>query len=182
MLAHFNPYLSCQRSMSCDTSHVTSGGAMFSANVSFQGDNTEASSYRLIELPPDILKLFEQGDLPPGSLTIKGRSEDDAVLCTPTSTYAMRSIVVSNTIAIMTSPTIPHGKEQIHPSTPVGSMPGIGEHNLVIRDQLHEFLELVPTMPRLGQLHELLQGTEYDEEDSNDNDVSMVSGVEHMVH
>lgn len=139
---------------------------MASFNISFptDGDSTGNSSYRLLELPPDLVKLFESKDLPPGSFTIKGRSSDDAVFCTPSSTYAIRSIVVSNTVAVVTSPKQSSPKKQFVPSTPVGNIPAVGEHDLVIRDQLHEYLELVPIIPRLGQLDTLLRGLEYDGE------------------
>ena len=137
---------------------------MTSFNICFptDGDITGNSSYRLLELSPDLVKLIESGDLPPGSLTIKGRRSDDAVFCTPSSTYAIRSIAVSNTVAVVTSPNQSSPKKQFVPSTPVGSVPSIGEHDLVIRDQLHEYLELVPILPRLEQLDSLLRGAEYD--------------------
>jgi hypothetical protein len=146
--------------------HHASRDSMTSFNISFptDGDSTGNSSYRLLELPPDLVKLFESEDLPPGSLTIKGRRSDDAVFCTPSSTYAIKSIAVSNTVAVVTSPKQSSPKKQFIPSTPVGNVPAIGEHDLVIRDQLHEYLELVPIMPRLGQLDSLLRGLEYDGE------------------
>lgn len=70
--------------------------------------------------------------------------------------------MVSNTVAVVTSPNQSSPKKQFVPSTPVGSVPSIGEHDLVIRDQLHEYLELVPILPRLEQLDSLLRGAEYD--------------------
>lgn len=149
----------------------------FSAHVSFPAENEDSSllSYRLLELPPDLLKLFEEGDLPPGSLTIKGRPDDDAVLCTPTSTYAIRSIAVSNTIAVLTPSVISSSEEAAPPGTLAANPPAISEHRLVIRDQLHELLELLPAMPRLSQLDELLQETSYDDDDAVENDNGLVS-------
>ncbi|KAF8322142.1 hypothetical protein DL93DRAFT_2124030 [Clavulina sp. PMI_390] len=136
----------------------------FSANIAFS--RSSESSYRLIELPPDLVPLFEQRDKPLGSITVKGRSDDDAVLCTNTATYAIRSISVSNTIAVISPSTdVPSTKPPVT-STPVGVVPSSGEYEMEIRDQLHEFLELLPTIPRLGQLEELLKGTEFQDEDA----------------
>lgn len=145
---------------------------MSSFNISFpiDSDFTGGSSYRLIELSPELVRLFESEDLSPGSLTIKGRRNDDAVFCTPSSTYAIKSIAVSNTVAVVTSPSQTSPKKQFVPSTPIGHMPSVGEHDLVIRDQLHEYLELVPIVPRLEQLDSLLRGTVYEGEELGSQD------------
>jgi sister chromatid cohesion protein DCC1 len=76
---------------------------------------------------------------------IKGHTSDDAVLCTSDKTYALRSVVLSNTTLVVTSEYAPG--------------------HVVIRDQLNELLELVPVIPKLHKLTSLLRGMEYD--DSN---------------
>lgn len=40
-----------------------------------------------------------------------------------------------------------------------------GRESVVIRDELHEILELLPAVPRLHKLTGLLRGREYDESD-----------------
>lgn len=131
---------------------------MPSFNISFAADaqgEGSSSAYRLLELPPDLVKSFEDGSLQPGSLTIKGRGDDDAVFCTPESTYAIRSIAVSNTLAIMTSGSAEDDMNAADASPTT-------HPTLVIQDQLHEILELIPTIPRLERLEALLRGSELD--------------------
>ena len=87
------------------------------------------------------------------SLVIKGQPNEDAVLCTDTKTYTVRSVVLSNSMLVVTPPT----------DTPDGS-----ERDVVIRDQIHDVLELVPSLPRLQKLDGLLRGREYDEGHSDE--------------
>ncbi|KAI0720887.1 sister chromatid cohesion protein Dcc1 [Fomitopsis betulina] len=107
----------------------------------------DTGAFKLLELPPDLSKLIEErpGDFP--SFCIKGNSEDDAVLCTANKTYTMRSVVLSNSMVVATV-----GQAD-------GSIPSV----VVVRDQLHEIIELVPSIPRLHKLDTLLRGMEYDE-------------------
>jgi sister chromatid cohesion protein DCC1 len=88
------------------------------------------------------------------SLTIKGNADDDAVLCTADKTYSMRSVVLSNSILVVTVP----------PTTENGDISESGSRGVVIRDQLQEIIELVPSVPKLHRLNELLKGREYDED------------------
>jgi sister chromatid cohesion protein DCC1 len=93
------------------------------------------------------------------SFTIKGQPGDDAVLCTADKTYSLRSVVLSNSVLVVTS-------DDQSPSSSDCT-------DVVIRDQLNEFLELVPSIPRLHKLDGFLKGMEYDEgQDENqfDND------------
>jgi len=91
------------------------------------------------------LQLFDKTP----SLSIKGHPTEDAVLCTSDKTYTVRSVVLSNTVLVVTpSRTDPDGT--VH-----------------IRDQLHEVLELVPAVPKLHKLSVLLRGMEYDEGDED---------------
>ena len=127
----------------------------------------EQRTYRLLELPPELLKLIEAGDLPPGALTIRGRDSDDAVFCTPSSTYAIRSVTISNTAVIVTSPgySSPKVSSRDLPSTPASSAPVAEYGDVVIRDQIHEILELVPTVPKLDRLDAILRQSQYNEDD-----------------
>ncbi|KII92104.1 hypothetical protein PLICRDRAFT_461184 [Plicaturopsis crispa FD-325 SS-3] len=105
----------------------------------------EAGSFKMLELPPEICKLIEialDNADSRTSLTIKGASAEDAVLCTSDKTYALRSVVLSNTVLVATR----------------GDDDGV-----VIRDQLNEIIELVPAVPKLYRLNALLRGMEYDE-------------------
>ncbi|KAL4074112.1 sister chromatid cohesion protein Dcc1 [Scleroderma yunnanense] len=113
----------------------------------------DAGSFRLIELPPELCQLVESAVSMPSQtkspLCIKGHPTEDAVLCTENKTYALRSVLLSNTLLVTTpSRTNPEG-------------------TINVRDQLHEVLELVPCVPKLHKLPVLLRGMEYDEGDED---------------
>lgn len=82
------------------------------------------------------------------SLTIKGQTTEEAVLCTSDKTYSIRSVVLSNAVLVITRPP--------------EDWDGAGDA-IVIRDECHEILELIPSVPRLHKLSKLLCGMEYDE-------------------
>ena len=86
------------------------------------------------------------------SLKIKGQPGEDAVLCTSSTTYSMRSVVLSNTVLVVTSPA------DNGPSS-------FSEETVVISDQVKEIIELVPAVPKLHKLTSLLRGRVYDEND-----------------
>ncbi|KAN0090893.1 Sister chromatid cohesion protein Dcc1 [Tylopilus felleus] len=112
----------------------------------------DAGAFRLIELPPELCQLIDSTVETKTSqpiLSIKGHPTEDAVVCTANKTYNVRSVVLSNTVLVLTpSRTDPNGT--VH-----------------VRDQLHEVLELVPSVPKLHKLPVLLQGMEYDEGDED---------------
>jgi sister chromatid cohesion protein DCC1 len=101
----------------------------------------------------------------PSSFTIKGQPTEDAVLCTSDKTYSLRSVVLSNSILVVTPP--------IGASTDVDDSE-ITE-DVVIRDQISEVLELVPSVPKLHKLGLLLKGMEY-EEGREDEDMNVDGG------
>ncbi|EIW62603.1 uncharacterized protein TRAVEDRAFT_112797 [Trametes versicolor FP-101664 SS1] len=116
----------------------------------------DTGSYKLLELPPDLCKLIEgasdESNVP--QLTIKGASDEDAVLCTAEKTYTVRSIVLSNSVLVVTRDPEDAEAEADNDKERV---------DVVIRDQLCEILELIPSVPRLHKLNGLLRGREYDE-------------------
>lgn len=129
----------------------------------------DGGTFKLIELPADICKLIENGDSDlvrrdalqfeyirfsdsecNPSLTIKGSTGEEAVLCTSSKTYVVRSVILSNAVLIVTRP---------RDDT---SSPGDGDA-IVIRDECHEILELLPSVPRIPKLINMLRGMEYDD-------------------
>ncbi|KZW00287.1 hypothetical protein EXIGLDRAFT_667661 [Exidia glandulosa HHB12029] len=92
-------------------------------------------------------------------MTIKGRKDDDAVICTEDKTYTLRAVVLSNSFLVVTPPAT-----------------DADAADLVIRDQVSQILELVPTVPKIaGRLNTLLRDSEYregleDESDGEDED------------
>ncbi len=98
-------------------------------------------------------------------LSIKGEPNEDAVLCTADKTYTVRSVVLSNSVLVITPP-----KDT--------ELDGARSDDLVIRDQLHEILELVPSLPKMQKLGGLMRGREYDEgrEEEEEMDVEPDGG------
>ncbi|KAJ4478207.1 sister chromatid cohesion protein Dcc1 [Lentinula aciculospora] len=130
--------------------------------------NTDQGSYKLLELPPELYKLLEEslsseGGPSASSFYIKGQPGEDAVLCTQDKTYAIRSVSLSNSILVVTSPP----DSDVSSESEDNSFP-----NIIIRDQLHEILELTQAIPKLHKLNTLLKGREYGE-DEEDNDDGM---------
>ncbi|KAJ7368384.1 sister chromatid cohesion protein Dcc1 [Mycena albidolilacea] len=122
----------------------------------------DAGAFKLLELPPELCKLIETAveNLSPLRLSIKGQSGEDAVLCTNDATYTVRSVVLSNTILVVTPPAESSSADSV-----------------VIRDQVNEILELTPTVPKLHKLSTLLRGREYDDvHDSEDHQPSFEPG------
>ncbi|KAJ7276481.1 sister chromatid cohesion protein Dcc1, partial [Mycena haematopus] len=103
---------------------------------------------KLLELPSELCKLIEAAveNLSPLRLSIKGQPGEDAVLCTDDATYTIRSVVLSNTVLIVTPPPDSFGVETV-----------------VVRDQVNEILELTPAVPKLHKISALLRGREYDD-------------------
>ncbi|KAI8975859.1 sister chromatid cohesion protein Dcc1 [Trametes punicea] len=115
---------------------------------------SDSGAFKLLELPPDLCKLIEAAtdDCSP-NLTIKGVPDEDAVLCTADKTYTVRSVALSNSVLVVTPDSMDEDKDdQEEPLK-----------DIAIRDQLHEVIELVPSVPRLHKLNRLLKGREYDE-------------------
>ncbi|KAJ7602656.1 sister chromatid cohesion protein Dcc1 [Mycena polygramma] len=128
-------------------------------NLGFSSSLTgDAGSFKFLELPPELCKLVEAAveTLSPLRLSIKGQSGEDTVLCTDDATYTIRSVVLSNSILVVTPQ--PESSDA---------------DTVVIRDQVNEILELTPTVPKLHKLSTLLKGQEYDDvHDSEDNDLA----------
>ncbi|CDO77688.1 hypothetical protein BN946_scf184969.g39 [Trametes cinnabarina] len=129
----------------------------------------EVGSFKMLELSPDLCKLIEAtvDDSFPAdpvmfiaSFLIKGAPDEDAVLCTSDKTYTVRSVVLSNSVCVVTRDP---GDE--------GGGDDDEAKDVAIRDQLKEILELVPSVPRLHKLNALLRGREYDEGHEDEDDM-----------
>ncbi|KAI0682980.1 sister chromatid cohesion protein Dcc1 [Cytidiella melzeri] len=129
-------------------------------NLKFSDNpSLEMGQFRLLELPPELCSLIESSTntrsvnslRSPRRLTIRGQPDEDAVLCTPEKTYSLRSIVLSNSVLVVT--------------------PSSNSEDVVIREQLHEILEPVPCLPKLHKLGNLLVGKAYDEGHEDDIDL-----------
>lgn len=90
-------------------------------------------------------------------MVIKGEPSEEAVLCTENKTYSIRSVVLSNSVLVVTPPAVDSSGED-----------AARTDDIVIRDQVHEVLELVPSLPKLQKLAGLLRGREYEERRDED--------------
>ena len=138
---------------------------------------TDMGAYKLLELPPELCKSIESSlDNPPKSahisrvhvpskhidvsypsLVIKGEPDEDAVLCTADKTYILRSVVLSNSILVVAPPNDMDEDRN--------------EEDVVIHDEIHDILELLPTLPRLQKLNGLLRNRVYDDRDNEDEEM-----------
>jgi sister chromatid cohesion protein DCC1 len=94
------------------------------------------------------------------SLKIKGNNTEDAVLCTADKTYTLRSVVLSNSVLVVSAPQYTEDS---------------GAQTVAIQDQLNEVIELVPTVPKLHKLTTMFKGLECDDQD----DISAISNNSH---
>ncbi|KAF9495387.1 hypothetical protein BDN71DRAFT_1447540 [Pleurotus eryngii] len=160
---------------------------MCDCNLSFSSTSSiDAGSYKFLELPPELATLIEssinslsttsssQHDGNYTGLKIKGVHGEDAVLCTTDKTYSMRSVVLSNSVLVVTQP--PTSTCSGSPSATAG---GVRDEStvdpsdtVVIRDTLNEIIELAPTVPKLYKLNGLLRGREYNDSSVDEDVVS----------
>ncbi|EIN11786.1 hypothetical protein PUNSTDRAFT_131939 [Punctularia strigosozonata HHB-11173 SS5] len=122
--------------------------------VRYPSGSTSGGRYRLLELPSDLSNLLESASGQQIKLEIKGHPTEDAVLCTANRTYALRSVVLSNSVLVVT-PRVEHE-----------------DGDVVIQDTVNEVLELQPTVPKVHVLRSLLRGRDYDGEFEDENDTS----------
>ncbi|WWC62793.1 uncharacterized protein I303_105390 [Kwoniella dejecticola CBS 10117] len=131
-----------------------------------EGEAESEESYQLLELAPEIIKAVEASrsrltsdsttdkkDASIYPLTIKGKPSDDAVLCTPDSTFLLRTVGISNSILVCRTP-----------SSSAANLDSIAESRsdtvkptLQIRDTCHEILECVPISPNLERIRTILK-------------------------
>ncbi|KAG6869263.1 hypothetical protein C0993_000016 [Termitomyces sp. T159_Od127] len=149
--------------------------------------STDGSAYKLLELPHDLCQLVENAIDTSSplwqvyiaiqsrlltilfSLKIKGQSGEDAVLCTANKTFAVRSVVLSNSILVVTSP-------------PDASSLDFADDAVVIRDQVTEILELTPAVPKLHTLSTLLRGKEFDGDHDDDDGYAETTDATKMTY
>ncbi|GLB33888.1 putative sister chromatid cohesion protein Dcc1 [Lyophyllum shimeji] len=117
----------------------------------------DAGSFKLLELPSDLCKLIEDAmeSMTPLRFKIKGKADENAVLCTANKTFAIRSVALSNSVLVVTPP-------------PDTSSLDFTADAVVIRDQVSEILELTPSVPKLHTTLASLRGREYDDGQEDD--------------
>ncbi|CAD5119162.1 unnamed protein product [Dimorphilus gyrociliatus] len=64
-----------------------------------------SSEYSLVELPPDVVLALKNQD----EVCIRGRKDDNAILCTKSNTYTVKEAEVSNSMLLSDNLTFPDG-------------------------------------------------------------------------
>ncbi|PWN18577.1 hypothetical protein BCV69DRAFT_284885 [Microstroma glucosiphilum] len=97
-------------------------------------------------------------------LVINGRHGDEAVLCTADKTYALREITQSNSLLLCSLVAPQHSSGSFTESKGEGEGQGEKGPRLCLKSNVSQMLELVPVVPRLERIVELLQGSMYEGE------------------
>ncbi|KZT62015.1 hypothetical protein CALCODRAFT_463443 [Calocera cornea HHB12733] len=118
---------------------------------------SEEQTFRLVELPPELLSIVES-ETSELSLTIKGKQSDDAVLCSSSTTYALRAVTVSNAFFI------------VQPAQLIVEDGEEGDTTLEITGQVKDIIEVHKAVPRLDRLNGLMRGSEWNGEDEDMDD------------
>ncbi|KAG8895615.1 hypothetical protein FRB99_000427, partial [Tulasnella sp. 403] len=114
------------------------------------------TTFRLLELTPELLKIIETKDEAAlAHITIRGKTDDEAVLCTQNATYSIRAVQISNSYLVVS------GSNKASTDS---------EESVFIRDQVNHVMELVPVVPKLEQLKRLLRECQYKGEDEDESD------------
>jgi sister chromatid cohesion protein DCC1 len=94
------------------------------------------------------------------SLTIKGTPSDDAVLCTPTSTFLLRTITLSNSLLICRTPE--SSSSAATTAATLNENGKRGRDQLEIRGIEHQVLECVPQAADLERIRRLLRESQWE--------------------
>jgi len=123
---------------------------MASYTLQFPEESTSSTiTYSLVELPPTISSLISGINGDSSGLVIKGQPSDDAVLCTPSATYNIRSVQNSNSLLLC--------------------RPSKGK-KVDIQTTLHQTLELDLTVPKLERITDILKGQEWSPEEQAEDE------------
>lgn len=169
----------------CSTTNLTGVYIrdIMSSNYTLQFAEPSSSSqaivtYSLVELPPAIASLLfsphssssssSPSSLVPSQLVIKGQPSDDAVLCTQSSTYNIRSVQNSNSLLLCrpsTSASVGDSDPFLDESTAESDRKKQKKRRIEIESTLHQTLELELAVPKLDNISAILKGQEWSPEE-----------------
>jgi len=107
---------------------------------------------------PSLTLMIRFAETTTRRLTIKGRPSDDAVLCTPTTTFLLRTVQISNSLVILRPPPPPPSTSTSSPSIKLLSL---SRPTLEVRDVCHEILECVPQAANLERIRTVLKPSQW---------------------
>ncbi|KAL5210589.1 hypothetical protein ABZP36_006212 [Zizania latifolia] len=126
----------------------------------------------LLEADDDVLP-----DLLQGRVTVRGRPDEEAVLCTPSATYAMKFVGTSNSVFMIppgepTAPSLrPDGANK------EGDVASVTDDVASVVKVASGSIELVWTAPRLDKLRKLLNERPYVLDEDLDSDLQHKKGL-----
>ncbi|KAJ3290552.1 Sister chromatid cohesion protein DCC1 [Borealophlyctis nickersoniae] len=142
-----------------------------SNSVLYFAEDFDPRQYKLVELPKEVADLFDEknnGGKPPAQLVIRGLETDEAVLCTPSTTYAIRDAHTSNSLLLLEpTPRDPtefafHQNDEDAPEDANGESTWTENAKVYeIRDCLTAYLELAVCQPRVERLRTELEEEMY---------------------
>jgi len=103
---------------------------------------------KLLEMPPHLANSLTEGEI----LTLRGSSEDGAVLCTQSATFSVKEAETSNSLLVVPSLVLPSALEKT------------GDRALVpstVEGVFYKYLEVLPTQPTTKRLHTVLRQKSY---------------------
>lgn len=103
---------------------------------------------KLLEMPPDLANSLTEGEI----LSLRGNSDDGAVLCTRSATFSVKEAETSNSLLVVPSLVLPTALEKT------------GERSLVpstVEGVFYKYLEVLPTQPTTKRLHTVLREKSY---------------------
>eukprot|EP00118_Oscarella_pearsei_P017613 m.175915 g.175915 ORF g.175915 m.175915 type:complete len:392 (+) comp39135_c0_seq5:168-1343(+) len=119
--------------------------------LNFSPDLNE-QDFRLIELPKNLLESLQEGE----RLTIRGSENEDAVLCTRSSSYEIKMVDVSNTMLIAPS---------VVTRSDLSEADSLQKREILAA--VKSYYELRPCLPRLEKLAKMLMASAYAGPDSD---------------
>jgi len=103
---------------------------------------------KLLELPPDLANSLSKGEI----LTLRGSSDDGAVLCTQNATFSVKEAETSNSLLLVPSLALPTTLEKT------------GKRSLVtntVEGVFYKYMEVLPAQPTTKRLHSVLREKSY---------------------
>jgi len=103
---------------------------------------------KLLEMPPNLANSLAEGE----TLTLRGSSDDGAVLCTQNSTFSIKEAETSNSLLLVPSLVMPNALEKS------------GDRSLIpstVEGVFYKYMEVLPTQPTIKRLQIMLREKSY---------------------
>ncbi|KAF5274409.1 hypothetical protein FQA39_LY07289 [Lamprigera yunnana] len=116
--------------------------------ISFTSNELHNNHFKLLQLDANLIEQFTKS----GTIHIKGLDDENAVICTETSTFEVLETETSNSLLLVENLKFKNDVENIKEKA---------TSEVTVHSMFYDYLELVPVKPRFQRLHELLNETVY---------------------